>query len=209
MKIFIQWSGYFNIASGVLLLLFWYLYAILLPYGQLSTSISLLVLNKNWTFVNILGSSGALLDIVGLVGLFISMENRLNNLAILGFILALLGGILMFIALMRDTLLWPILANHDPGLLDFTGPIYTSKTFLPFFIFSGVLYTIGNMLFGFAIAGSDLYPVWAGHFLAWGALLFAMGALFGGWQVYIRSIGVTVLSIGLIWLGYLMSNAQS
>jgi hypothetical protein len=209
MKTFIQWSGYFNMASGVLMLLFWYLYAILLPYGQLSTSLSLLVLNKYWAFVNILGSSGALLGIVGLVGLFISMENRLNNLAILGFILALLGGILMFIALMRDTLLWPILANYDPGLLDFTGPIYTSKTFLPFFIFSGVLYTIGNMLFGFAIAGSGLYPIWAGHFLAWGALLFGMGALFGGWQVYIRSIGVTVLSIGLIWLGYLMSNAQS
>ena len=57
----------------------------------------------------------------------------------------------MFIALMHNTLLWPILANHDPSLLDFTGLIYTSKTFLPFFIFSGVFYTIGNIIFGLAI----------------------------------------------------------
>ncbi len=204
MKTFIQWAGHFNIASGVLMFLFWYLYAILLPYGQLSNTLSLLVLNKNWAFVNILGASGALLGIVGLVGLFISTGDRLSNFATLGFIIALIGSILMFIALMRDTLLWPILANHDPSLLDFNGPIYTSRTFLPFFIFSGVLYTLGNVIFGLAIAGTGLYPVWAGHFLAWGALLFGLGAAFGEWQVYIRSIGITALSISLVWLGYLM-----
>ncbi len=204
MKTFIQWAGHFNIASGVLMFLFWYLYAILLPYGQLSNTLSLLVLSKNWAFVNILGASGALLGIVGLVGLFISTGDRLSNFATLGFIIALIGSILMFIALMRDTLLWPILANHDPSLLDFNGPIYTSRTFLPFFIFSGVLYTLGNVIFGLAIAGTGLYPVWAGHFLAWGALLFGLGAAFGEWQVYIRSIGITALSISLVWLGYLM-----
>ena len=206
MKTYIQWSGYFNIASGVLMLLFWYLYAVLLPYGQLSTSLSLLVLNRNWTFVNILGSSGALLGIAGLVGLFISMEGRLTNLASLGFIIALLGSILMFAALMRDTLLWPILADHDPGLLDFSGPIYTSRTFFPFFIFSGILYTIGNIIFGLSLSRTGLYPAWTGHFLAWGALLFIMGAMTGGWQVYIRSIGITAYSISLLWLGYLMSK---
>lgn len=204
MKTFIQWAGYFNIASGVLMFLFWYLYAILLPYDQLSSTLSLLVLNKNWAFVNILGASGALLGIIGLVGLFISAGGRLSNFATLGFIIALLGSILMFIALVRDTLLWPILANHDPSLLDFNGPIYTSRTFLPFFIFSGVLYTVGNVIFGLAIAGTGLYPAWAGHFLAWGALLFGLGAAFGEWQVYIRSIGITALSISLVWLGYLM-----
>lgn len=206
MKTFVQWSGYFNIASGMLMFLFWYLYAILLPYGQLSNTLSLLVLNKHWIFVNILGSLGALFGIVGLVGLFISTEDKLGNLATLGFIIALIGSILMFIALMRDTLLWPILANHDPNLLDFSGPIYTSKTFLPFFILSGVLYTAGFVIFGLSIAGSGLYPVWAGHLFAWGALLFGLGAAFGEWQVYIRSIGITALSISLVWLGYLMKN---
>ena len=206
MKTFVQWSGYFNIASGILMFLFWYLYAILMPYGQLSNTLSLLVLNKNWVFVNILGSLGALFGIVGLVGLFISTEGKLGNFATLSFIIALIGSILMFIPLMRDTLLWPILANHDPSLLDFSGPIYTSKTFMPFFIFSGVLYTLGFVIFGLSLNGSGLYPVWAGHLLAWGALLFVLGAAFGEWQVIIRSIGITALSISLVWLGFLMKN---
>ncbi|HSG42890.1 MAG TPA: hypothetical protein VLA72_07030 [Anaerolineales bacterium] len=206
MKTFVQWSGYFNIASGILMLLFWYLYAILMPYGQLSNKLSLLVLNKNWVFVNILGSLGALFGIVGLVGLFISTEDKLGNFATLGFIIALIGSILMFIPLMRDTLLWPILANHDPSLLDFSGPIYTSKIFMPFFIFSGVVYTLGFVIFGLSLNGSGLYPIWTGHLLAWGALLFMLGTAFGEWQVIIRSIGITALSISLVWLGYLMKN---
>lgn len=206
MKTFVHLSGYFNIASGVLLLLFWYLYAILMPYSQLDSTLSLLVLNKNWTFVNLLGSLGALLGTVGLVGLFISMGDHLSQIAVWGFVIALIGTILMFITLVRDTLLWPILAQHDPGLLDFTGPIYTSKTFMPFFIFSGVVYTIGYMIFGLSIAKSGLYPLWAGHLFAWGALIFILGAAFGGLQVYIRTVGITGLSAGLIWLGFLMRS---
>jgi hypothetical protein len=206
MKTFVQLSGIFNITSGVLLLLFWFLYAILMPYAKLESTLSLLVLNRNWTFVNLLGSLGALLGTVGLVGLFISMEGKVNKIAIWGFVIALIGTILMFITLVRDTLLWPILAQHDPSLLDFTGPIYTSKTFIPFFIFSGVMYSVGYLIFGLAIARSDLYPVLAGHLFAWGALLFGLGAAFGNLQVYIRSVGITALSAGLIWLGFLMRN---
>lgn len=204
MKTFVSWSGTFNILSGLLLLAFWYLYAALLPYNRLSSSLSILVEDSNWGFVNILGASGALLGVVGLVGLFISLDGSLGRWGTAGFIIALLGSILMFAALLRDTLMWPILAGHDPSLLDFTGPIYASRTFVPFFIFSGLLYAVGNVLFGLAISGSGLYPSWTGHLLAWGALLFSLGAAAGGMQVYIRSVGITALSAGLVWLGWLM-----
>lgn len=204
MKTIVQWSAYFNMGSGILLLAFWYLYVILLPYSQLSTTISLLVLNRNWVFVNILGSLGAMLGIIGLVGLYISLGDSASKAATIGFIIALIGSILMFVVLLRETLVWPILAAHDPSLLDFTGPIYSSSTFFPFFIFSAILYTIGNIIFGLSLAKFPLYPMMAGHLLAWGALLFGFGNLFGEWQVMIRSVGITGYSIGLFWLGFLM-----
>jgi len=204
MKNIVQLSAYFNMGSGILLLAFWYLYVVLLPYGQLSNTLSLLVLNRNWVLVNILGSLGAMLGIIGLVGLYISLGEDASMIATTGFVIALVGSILMFVTLLRDTLVWPILAAHDPSLLDFSGPIYTSKTFLPFFIFSGILYTLGNIIFGLSLARSPLYPFWAGHLLAWGALLFGFGNLFAEWQAIIRSAGITAYSIGLFWLGFLM-----
>ena len=201
MKSLLRYAGYFNIISGILMLAYWYLYAILLPYGKLSTTLSILVLNRNWTFVNILGSLGSILSIIGLIWLYISLEDQINQLTPIGFMIAILGAILMFLTLVRDTILWPILARHDPSLLDFSGPIYTSKTFMPFFIFSGILYAIGYLIFGLALANSSIFPVWAGHLMAWGAVLFALGPLFGPWQVVIRSVGITALSIGTAWLG--------
>lgn len=204
MTTFLKVSGYINIFSGVLMLAFWYLYAILLPYSKLSTTLSLLVLDPDWTLVNVLGSLGSLLGILGLVGLYFSLENEISTIATAGFLIAMAGSILMFIALMRDTIMWPILAKHDPSLLDFTGPIYTSKTFLPFFIFSGLLYAAGYVIFGLALANSSIYPQLAGHLLAWGALLFVIGSMFGSLQVYIRSVGLTALTIGTIWLGIIL-----
>jgi len=186
------------------MLAYWYLYAILLPYGKLSTTLSILVLNRNWTFVNILGVLGSILSIIGLIGLYLRLGDQITQLTTIGFIIAIVGAILMFITLVRDTILWPILARHDPSLLDFSGPIYTSKTFMPFFIFSVLLYAIGYLIFGLALANSSIFPSWAGYLMAWGAVSFALGPLFGPWQVYIRSVGITALSIGTAWLGVIL-----
>lgn len=38
---FIQLTGYANLIAGLLLLAFWYLYAVLLPYGQLTDATSI------------------------------------------------------------------------------------------------------------------------------------------------------------------------
>jgi hypothetical protein len=42
--------------------------------------------------------------------------------------------------------------------------------------------------------------------LAIGAPAFGLGSMFGKYQVYPRTLGVTLLSIGLIWLGAAMLN---
>jgi hypothetical protein len=48
---------------------------------------------------------------------------------------------------------------------------------------------------------ADVLPRTGGLLLAIGAPTFGLGAMFGKVQVYPRSIGVTLLSAGLIWLG--------
>jgi hypothetical protein len=109
-------------------------------------------------------------------------------------------------ALLRDTILWPVLAKHAPGLLDFQGPLYQSKTFVPFFLVLGLIYALGYVLVGTTIVKANILPGAGvgGLLLAIGAPAFGLGAMFGKRQVIPRSIGVTLLSIGLIWLGLAM-----
>ncbi len=200
--LYLQWSGLINILSGLLMLAFWYLYAILLPYRRLSDTLSILVLDRQWSLVNVLGVSGSILGLLGLTGLFFVQIDQLGRLGIFGYLFAFVGAALLLGALLWDTIIWPILAQHDSTLLDFQGPIYSSRTFVPFFVLAGLVYSLGFIFFGIATAQAGVLPTWGGIMLAIGAPLFGLGAMFGSLQVVPRTIGVTVFSLGLIWLGY-------
>ncbi len=198
---FIQWSGVINILSGIFLLGYWYLYAILMPYKELSSTLSILVKNRNWTFVNILGVSGAIMGLVGQSGLYFSQIEEVGQWGLIGFVLASIGTCLLLGPMLWDTIIWPILVAHDSKLLDFQGPIYSSKTFLPFFIMSGMLQAAGYVIVGVTTAKAGVHPAAAAWLLGIGSPLFGLGAMFGKAQVIPRTIGVTMMSVGLIWLG--------
>ena len=44
---FIQLSGFLNVLAGVFLLVYWYTFALFMPYKELSTTLSLLVEHRN------------------------------------------------------------------------------------------------------------------------------------------------------------------
>ena len=62
---FINISSYLNVISGILLLVYWYAFALFLPYGKLSSTLAILVENRNWTWINTLGVLGALAGLLG------------------------------------------------------------------------------------------------------------------------------------------------
>lgn len=198
---FVQISGYLNILSGVLLVVYWYAFAIFLPYAQLSSTLALLVENRNWTWINALGVLGALSGLLGQAGIYVDQISVSNLYSSLGFYIAVAGTTLLIGTMLWETVLWPILVRHDRSLLDFQGPLYTSKTFFPFFIFAGFIYSAGYVLVGIGIIQSGILPSVAGYLLAIGAPAFSFGSLFGKLQVYPRTIGVTMVSIAVIWLG--------
>jgi hypothetical protein len=206
MQKFLNLTGTANITAGILLSAFWYLYALLLPYQELENTLAILVTDRHWVMVNVLGVLGSLAGLVGLVGIYIKVTEETGSAGLIGFILAFLGTMLFTATLLWDTIIWPILARYDPTLLDFQGPIYTSKTFFPFFIFAGIIYSLGYMIFAITLAKSGVYPYWGCMMIAVGAPLFGLGSMFGKLQVYPRTIGITLLCIGLIWFGRLLRS---
>ena len=201
---FVRISAYLNLSAGVALLVYWYAFALFLPYRELSSTLSILVKNKNWLWINSLGVLGALSGLLGQAGIYLIQSANTNWYASTGFYIASTGTTLLIGTMLWETVLWPILVRQDGSLLDFQGPIYLSKTFLPFFIISGVIYSIGYVMVGIGIRQAGVLPQMGGLLLAIGAPTYGLGSMFGKYQVYVRSIGVSLLSIGLIWLGLAM-----
>ncbi len=201
---FIAGSGAINIAAGILLIIYWYAFAIFMPYGELSTTLSLLVKNRNWMWINVLGVLGALLGLLGQPAILVAQFEIVNIIGVLGFFIASVGTVMLIGTMLWETVLWPILVRQDASLLDFDGPIYRSKTFVPFFIAAGLLYSAGYAMIGASIMRTGVLPETAGMLIAVGAPMFGLGAMFGKYQAFVRSVGVTLLSAGLIWLGIAM-----
>jgi hypothetical protein len=199
---FVVIGGYVNIIAGVALVIYWYSFAVLLPYRDLSTTLSILVKNRNWTWINSLGVLGALCGLLGQASIYVYQLENSNIYATSGYYVAVTGTVLLIGTMLWETILWPILVEHESALLDFQGPIYTSKTFLPFFVISGLIYSVGYILVGIGILQAGVLPFTAGLLIAIGAPTFGLGSLFGKLQIYPRSIGVTLISVGLIWVGY-------
>jgi len=208
MQKFIQLTGIMNFAAGVLLLAFWYLYALLLPYQELDHTLSILVVDRHWVLVNLLGVAGSLCGLLGLVGMVMKTVDTLPKLGFIGFILAFFATVLFTATLVWDTLLWPILVKHNPALLDFNGPLYTSSTFVPFFIMTGVAYSAGCILFGLALAKSGGLPYWGCLLITTGTPIFGLGAMFGKLQIYPRTLGITLLCVGLLIIGSVMISPK-
>jgi hypothetical protein len=194
-------SGYLNIVAALALLIYWYSYAVFLPYGDLTNSLSLLVTNRHWTWINATGAIGATAGAVALPGIHAAHPGDPGTLLTVGLLLALAGTILLIGSMLWDTILWPIVVRHDARLLDFDGPLYASRTFVPFFVTAGLLYSAGYLVLGIAIAQLALFPPLTGYLLAVGAPLFGLGSLFGKLQVYPRTAGITLVGAGLLWIG--------
>jgi hypothetical protein len=201
---FVSISGFINIIAGVALLVYWYAFAIFLPYRDLSTTLSILVKNRNWVWINALGAFGAIAGLLGQAGIYITQMSNPNWAGTFGFYIAITGTTLLIGTMLWDTILWPILVKHDESLLDFQGPIYTSKTFFPFFIIAGLVYSFGYVLVGIGILRADIFPDLTGYLMVIGAPTFGLGSMFGKYQVYPRTLGVTLMSASLIWLGWIM-----
>lgn len=199
---FISIGGWLNLLAGFSLLVYWYAFAIFLPYRELSTTLAILVRNRNWLWINLLGILGALAGLLGQGAILMAQGPGAAPYASPGYYLAVGGTTLLVATMSWETVLWPILIRHDESLLAFQGPLYSSRMFLGFFIASGLVFGVGYALVGAGIAQSGTLPQGAGILLAIGAPTFGLGALFGKYQAVVRSVGVTLMSAGLVWLAF-------
>ncbi|MHA2404773.1 MAG: hypothetical protein ACXADH_17385 [Candidatus Kariarchaeaceae archaeon] len=200
---FFRVTGLANIFSAVFLLLFWFLFAILLPINEVPANYHLLILDPDWLLVNGLGVLGFILALVGVLGIFFKQFNDLTELGMIGFLITFVGQVFYNASIYYETFIWPVLAQSDTNLVDMSsGPIYTNPVFFIMLLLAGSLYSFGFLIFGYSTYKTETFPKWAILLLVIGVVLFIPG-----FSPYIvRTLGVVVYAIGLIWVGYMLTK---
>ncbi|MHA2009934.1 MAG: hypothetical protein ACW99E_21920 [Promethearchaeota archaeon] len=204
-KNFFRITGFANILSAVFLLLFWFLYAILLPINEVPANYHLLILDPDWLIVNVLGVIGFVLALIGILGLFFKQFNDLTALGMVGFLITFVGQVLYNAGIYYETFIWPVLAESDPNLIDLSnGPIYSNPAFFTILMLAGSIYVIGFLIFGYSTYKTDSFPKWAILILVIGVVLFIPGFF----PYIIRTVGIIVYAVGLIWMGYMLIKQE-
>jgi len=204
-KNFFRITGVANIVSAVCLLLFWFLYAILLPINEVPTNYHLLILDPDWLLVNGLGVIGFVLVLVGVLGIFFKQFNDLTELGMFAFLITVVGQVLYNAGIYYETFIWPILAESDPNLVTLsTGPIYSNPVFFMMQILAGSIYAIGFLIFGISTYKTNTFSKWAILLLVIGVVLFITGFF----PYLVRTLGIIVYAIGLVWVGYTLIKQE-
>jgi hypothetical protein len=199
----LRWSALLFLPAGVLLALYFLLHA-RAPGGGPPTATE--VLNSPYALEGSLGVSALVLTQLGLIGIYAYLAEASRRVALTGFVLALVGNVLVTCLLFYDAYVVPILAASAPKLIDpvatpFNDPIVVVQSLIPWVVFA-----LGFILLGVAALRRGGTAGWAGIPLMIGALLLGL-PLEGPWLVFV--VGGVLLGLGQAWLGYIIWSARN
>ena len=135
---------------------------------------------------------GAVLLLLGLVGLYASQSEAAGVLGLVGFLVAFLGTALLAGVLWFELFLTPSLATRAPGLAE-------AELGLAGFILVFLLGVVGWVLFGAATLRARTYPRWAAVLLMIGGVVAFVPVPLAG----------TVFSVAIAWLGLVLFTGGS
>ncbi len=196
----------FLAVSGMLLVIWWLLLGLSQMSGDASGSLANLARMSTWVPINIVGLLATLLLILGLMGIVTGNSSGLGTFGFLGTIFSVTGAALFSALQFDETFVWPLLAEHAEQLLDIKGPMFTDPALFAAYLVMGALFAVGFVFVAAQSLKRRIFPVVPSAFLLIGALLFAGGLLV---PVIVRTIGVILLGVALIWIGFRNRNRSA
>jgi hypothetical protein len=180
----IRLSGLAAIVAGALLLV-----GALLSRATESENMSVSATTPSYAFSSLLYLIGAVLLLLGLVGLYVRQSEAAGILGLVAFLVAFFGTALALGATWAELFVAPSLAVEAPRVLDAepTGMLALGFT-LTFFVFL----PLGWLLFGVASYRARIYPRVA-------TILLMVGAVIAALPIPLTEI---VLYVGVAWLGF-------
>ena len=194
-----RWAGLSAVVAGVLLAVTQMIH----PERDPSS-----VTTSSWAITHSLEVGMAVFTLLGISGLYARQVEKAGLLGLVGFLmwfvaLAVFANLAFF-----EAFILPLLATEAPQFIAGFLAIFTGGSLgalLPILVLSGLLYSVGVLLFGIATLRAGILPRWAAIVLIIGVVLGLLAILLGE---VVGRIGSVALGLGLAWLGYALWSEQ-
>ena len=182
-----------SLLAGIFTALFWFIH----PDAGLTNMAARLT--GRWEFAYVLFVGVLVLTLFGLIGLYVRQLEKAKAIGFIGFFLAFIGTAIFIGAGIFDGFVSPILAQSGATqfLLDAKGALLTHLS--PLFIFGGLSFAIGFILFGITIIRTKIFPRWTGILLILSAPILGLSPLM---PAMARTWGSVVFGLTIATLGF-------
>src|SRR6266508_68617 len=188
-KVVLRIGGVASVLAGILLIGGFALH----PAGEDPTFGT----NPLWVPAHSLSWAELTIALLGCIGLSIVQASKAGTLGIVALVVIIFGTSLPSWIFSSGVTYVPVIAARAPGLFQ--------EIFRPSHILTGVVsvltWILGNVLFGFAVIRTKVFPNWAGLLLIVGSLVIPIAYL-TGLPEKVVAIGGSVVGVSQIWLGF-------
>lgn len=164
------------------------------PYGASIAS-------SQWAISHVFWWIGGFAGMAGIAGLYLRQREDLGVLGFAGSAIAVIGLALIANAMYFEAFIVPSIAAREPQLFESFPAGGGWEGFLAGVLASGALVAAGFLLFGVAMLRAGTMPRPAIIMTILGAVPFAVNFLL---PRPVAIVAVTVLAVGLLWLGYVL-----
>lgn len=195
-----RWSGACWIGAGVLLL------PGTMHPDIFATTLADAARESLWVPIHVAALVAVVLTLVGLTGLYGPRAARLGGLGAVGFAGAVVGLVMTACVSYAEAFLLPVIAHDHPEVFDWAGPVTTSWA-VRLSTGMALLWLVGLVMLGVALARSGVVPAGAGLTLAVAAVAFPV---FGGLLIpVLASLSTLALAVGYGWVGWALWTGAS
>jgi hypothetical protein len=170
------------------------------------------VTTDRWTIVHLLTIVMAFFGLLGLAGIYGRQVDKAGWMGLVGYLLLSLWFVVVTGFTFFEAFILPLLASDSPKFAEsflgiFTGSVGETSVGVLATLWSllGVVYILGNILFGIATFRAGILSRWAGALLGLGAVSSPAFALLP--QSFAPLAAVPV-GLGLAWLGFSLWSAR-
>jgi len=198
-SVLIRWSGLGTIVAGVLVAVF----PLVHPNHDVAGYTSAI-----WVPAHLMPHVGAILALLGLVGLLARQLERAGWFGVVGFVAAFIGTASLLTGAMIEAFIIPFMGLQTPDIVDGPPPPGVGEAFMTI----SVLFAVGYVVLGIAPARAGALPRSVGVLLAVGAAALMFGdmvatGVFGNESLW--GIGFALFGAALAWLGYALWSDPS
>ena len=166
-----------------------------------------------WVCAHVLIMGGGVLNLLGLVGLYLVSAALLGGIGLLAFLLAGVSLVLYLGKLYWSAFIYPLVAAWDPSFLRSHGFGPGSDPVDPIvrvvFFLGPILFAIGYGILGTSLLRIKAYPSLALCAVVVGALLVGLWPLLPRVVQHWSAVVSLIYTLGIAWIGYVLARPRT